>query len=122
MDLVHTNKKLRRAYRSAFKKTVPAFFDKNGGIEYFVTYLSFLRDSIIVSRGTPVKEATSADLAVISLVTAIAEYHAYKRSVEKLKQTPDSMADLGEKQLHWSSFWFLVSKNIERWLELYDTV
>ena len=118
VNLVQTSKKLKRAYNKAFKTNLTAMYTTYGGVDCFVTYLSFLRDSLIIAFGDKTKDDQELDFSIMELITAIAEYQAYQRGLEN--NTSKEATD--EQHLHWSSFWFLVNKNMERWLKLYDTI
>jgi hypothetical protein len=95
---------LRKAYTRRLSSLNKNFFkDPNSGLNIFVEHLKFKRDNLILQANN--------DAALASLVTAIAEFEAYKIS-EESKQ----------KEFHWNNFCDFVKLNREEWQQLNDTV
>ncbi len=101
---MNTKAQLRKAYRKRLNSLNKKFFkDPNSGLNIFVEYLKFKRDSLILQ--------SKEDTCLASLITAIAEFEAYKTSEENT-----------QKEFHWSNFCNFVKLNMEEWRIQNDTV
>ena len=97
-------------------------------LEYFVTYLKYLRDYYILT--SKIDLSNKLDMKITSLIAAVAEYEEYMSCINKYynigttivrknqEETEEQvMKKYGaEKMLHWQKFWQFVSLNIERWV------
>jgi hypothetical protein len=101
---------LNKAYSKRFKIINENFFtNKETGLVLFVEYLKCLRDTIILETSMDLNKTESTKIATI--VTAIAEFDAYKISQDENK-----------KAFHWNNFCELIKLNMEEWLNLNDSV
>lgn len=97
-------------------------------LDYFVTYLQFLRDKCLLS--SPLTKTLSLDNIVLtSLVTALSEYEQYEKCIEnyyildqgRVVRRPEFSDEEANKKFqderlqHWESFWSLVKLCIEEW-------
>ena len=85
------------------------FVNKEAGLLLFVEYLKYLRDYIVLSEYR--QESENSKLKRASIITAIAEFDAYK-------QTKDNQ----QKIFHWNNFCELFKQNMEDWLRIDDSV
>ncbi len=85
------------------------FINKDAGLTLFVEYLKYLRDLIVLNDYN--KEAEDSKIKMAAIITAIAEFEAYK-------QTKDDQ----QKTFHWSNFCELLKQNMEDWLKIDDSV
>lgn len=98
-------------------------------VEYLVTYLSLLRDRIVLLSPAD-KPLDDKDVNLASLVTALNEYNDYVTCVQKyynvssngvltckqeFTQETAQMKYQEELQQHWEAFWNLVKLFIEDW-------
>ena len=105
MDYNKQTELLNKAYRNSLKRLSKNFFiDKFSGMSLFIEYLKYLRDSMIISN-------YEDELTLATITTAIAEFEAYNGG-----------KDTKNKVFHWNNFWELVKQNLERWLQLDDSV
>lgn len=122
-------KKICKAYSKKLA-TWNKFNTKNlaNPIGYFVDYLRFLRDFLIMCNYD--KQSEKAELSLTALVIAIEEYEQYigctldhltvENTVQlikdgKLEEANKLHAEAREK--HWKKFWRLVELNIEEWFD-----
>ena len=71
--------------------------------------MRYLRDSIVLGEYNSTAEDSKVKIA--SIITAIAEFDAYK-------QTQDSQ----QKAFHWNNLCELIKQNMEDWLKIDDSV
>lgn len=103
-------KQLNKAYNSRFNHLQKAIFvNKEAGLLLFTEYLKYLRDSIILTEHG--KYSENSKIKVASIITAIAEFDAYKQA-----QDPQ------QKVFHWKTFCELFKQNMEDWLKIDDSV
>jgi hypothetical protein len=101
---------LNKAYKNRFNYLEKCIFiNKETGPTLFVEYLKYLRDSIVLTEYN--KESENSKVKMASIITAIAEFEAYK-------QTQDSQ----QKTFHWNNFCELLKQNMEDWLKIDDSV
>ena len=95
-------------------------------MEYFVTYLKYLRDYYLLTEPTP-ETKEEVNLKTASLVTAVSEYEKYNTCIAKYYKlngnaieriSDESEEEVAkkynlEKKFHWTNFWQLVMTNIE---------
>jgi hypothetical protein len=102
---------LNQAYTKSFKILSKNFFgNKEVGLTFFVDYLKYLRDCIIINT-EDLDENELIKTKIATLVTAIAEYDTYK-----------ACQDTEKRAFHWNNFCELVKLNMEEWLEPDDSV
>ena len=97
-------------------------------LDYFVTYLQFLRDKCLLV--SPLTETLGLDnINLTSLVAALSEYQQYEECIEKYYIIDNGVAvrrpDFSEEEAnykfqeerlqHWEAFWELVKVCIEGW-------
>lgn len=97
-------------------------------LEYFVTYLQYLRDYFFISDGF---EPEEENWDITSLTAALDEYAAYREcifkyytvneqglAVPKAENASEETLDAYSKEIatHWHYFWKIVEGNIEDWL------
>ena len=101
-------KQLKKAYKSSLKNTKKQIVstDKNIGLNLFVEHLKYLRDLYTLKTTIDFSNTT-----FISLITAIAEFDAYKKT-----------ADDSQKCFHWQNFCELLKQNMKEWLLLNDSI
>ena len=101
------------------------FEEANNNMEYFVTYLKYLRDYYIIN--SEINMSKEVDIKVTSIIMAIAEYDAYQTCINKYynvgntitrknqdESEEEVMEKYGqEKTLHWEKFWQFVNLNME---------
>ena len=98
-------KKLSKVYNKRIKTLSKNCFEsKNTGILLFIEHLKYIRDTLILES----QEPTSAKVA--TLVAAIAEFEAYKKSAGS------------QRTFHWNNFCELLKHNMEEWLESNDSI
>lgn len=121
------NKQLKKLHKDNFKKIT-------NNLEYFITYLQFLRDYYILTEDLEV--GGSDNLKIATLATAIIEYEAYKDCIKKyylvtnteVKQIAKGTKEEilakynEEKASHWKYFWKIVMLHIEDWVNVDATV
>ena len=118
-------KKLSWAYNKKLTELHKQSFDSaSTPIDYFVTYLHYLRDHHILTS-----EPSQDDLPFIALEAALSEYNDFKNcifkyykvtktNVTKIIDAPDEEVRKKfseERNFHWVNFWKLVTLNIESW-------
>lgn len=124
---------LKQKYKQLFK-----YYDKelnkchkinfNAGapnLDYFVTYLRYLRDSYLLTLNINLK-----DPKIISLCQAIGEYEEYSTCINKYYKLSNKMIESIDKEkskeeiqkayqiektTHWNIFWSLVCNYMESW-------
>lgn len=103
-------RQLNKAYRSRFFCLQNNIFTNNeAGLMFFIEYLKYLRDSIVLS--TPAGTEKELKVKIITITAAVAEFEAYK-----LAQNHD------QKVFHWNSFCELLKQNMEDWLNINDSI
>lgn len=101
---MNTKTQLRKAYTRRLNSLNKNFFkDTNSGLNIFVEHLKFKRDNLILQANN--------DAMLASLITAIAEFEAYKTSEENK-----------QKEFHWNNFCDFVKLHREEWQQLNDTI
>mgnify|MGYP006873014395 CR=1 FL=1 len=112
------DKKLRKCHKDSFNAL-------NNNMEYFITYLKYLRDYYILTDQLTTENGEN-DIKVTSLIAAISEYEKSQSCINNYYK-PDGtrLTDEDEKEVlekynkekafHWSHFWQLVMLNIESW-------
>ena len=115
------NKRLKKLHNQSFK-------NMDLPLDYFVTYLQFLRDMKLLNR--PFKEKLEEDeMDLVSLITAINEFAAFKQCINncydvtngiakrKVEFTEETAQESYRKELayHWETFWELVKLYMEDW-------
>lgn len=122
------DKQLKKAHKKSYKEFM-------NPMDYFVTYLKFMRDYYILASEN---KNTISNSKIASLTSAVTEIAKYKDCINKYfdidkgkaKVQPKEGKDfsealqeyLTESQGHWIAFWALVSANMESWMELGDIV
>lgn len=105
-------KQLERAYTKKFKKLGKDFFsNKKTGLIFFVEYLRYLRDFIVISLGANLNKQDMLQLKIATLNAAIAEYDEYEICQDEAKRS-----------FHWNNYCELVKLNMEGWLDLIDSI
>ena len=120
------DKQLKKAHKEAYKEFM-------NPMDYFITYLKFMRDYYILSSE---EKNTKNSIKIASLTSAVSEITDYTNCIEKYfnidktkadvqpkdgKSFVDAMTDyLVESEKHWTTFWALVSTNMQSWMELGD--
>ena len=116
------DKKLKNDHEVSFKNLT-------NSMNYFVTYLKFMRDYYILTESV-VLESGEENLKIASLATAVSEYEKYQTCehnyygfdgaevIYKIDGTSDEVQQKYnlEKAFHWNNFWNLVKLNMEDWL------
>ena len=103
-------KQLNRAYSNRFNVIQKnLFINKETGLIFFVEYLKYLRDSIVLNEYS--KESEDSKVKMASIITVIAEFEAYKQAQEDKQKT-----------FHWNNFCELFKQNMEDWLKIDDSV
>lgn len=102
---------LNKSYSKRFNTLISENFgEKDLGLTFFVEYLEYMRDQIIVKNVLDIEqEPLKTTLATIT--TAIAEFYAYLQTNDK-----------EQKMFHWKTFCDFTKLNMEEWLALYDSV
>ena len=129
--LLKLTHKLQKQYNKLLKKIHKRNFGKNNNLEYFITYLQYMRDYCILTEDLTTKDGQQ-NMRLSTLVTAIFEYNEYKNCILKYyhvngaalvepisTDTPKEevfQAYNKERMSHWSNFWQLVMLNIEDWV------
>ena len=115
------NKKLLADHKANFSVL-------NNNLDYFITYLKYLRDYYLLTDTTTQLEDT-VNMKTATLVAAVSEYEKYINCIgnyyklngnviEKKTDEPDEEVTKKynlEKKFHWTNFWQLVMTNIEEW-------
>ena len=102
-------KQLNRAYKKSFNILNKSLFQsKTAGLNIFIEYLRYLRDSMILSVDEDLEKVNKTNVKLATIITAVAEYEA-------------SLAT-DQKAFHWNNFCELVKQNMEDWLELNDSI
>lgn len=116
-------KELCKAYEQQLKKYHTLNFEGvTNSMDYFVTYLKFMRDYYILTEPL-VAENGEENLKIASLATAISAYTRYQTckswcdSLEASANTDETLLKkyTTEKDFHWNSFWNILRLNMEAW-------
>lgn len=123
-------KQLYKTYDKRLKKDHEmSFKNLTNSMDYFVTYLKFMRDYYILTEPL-VLDSGEENLKIASLATAVSEYEKYQNcehnyygfdgtkviyKVEGTREEVQQQYNM-EKTFHWNSFWNLVKLNMEDWL------
>ena len=103
-------KQLKNAYSTRFNLLYKSIFvNKDAGILFFIEYLKYLRDSIVLTEYG--NESEDSKVKIASIIAAIAEFEAYGQAHE-----------LQQKAFHWNNFCELFKQNMEDWLKIDDSV
>ena len=94
-------KQINKAYAKKLNKV--------NGLNHFIEYLKYLRDSIVIKTGSA--KALECNSAAVALIVTLNEFDAYKNSKEEK-----------QRKFHWDNFWEFVKLNMEEWLVLNDSV
>ncbi len=123
-------KQLYRTYDKRLKKDHEINFKNlTNSMDYFVTYLKFMRDYYILTEPL-ILDNGEENLKIASLATAVSEYEKYQncehnyygfdgtKVIYKVDGTREEVQQQynTEKTFHWNSFWNLVKLNMEDWL------
>ena len=117
-------KQLHKSYKKQLQQLQKESFDTpTMWLDYFVSYLKFLRDSLILEEPL-VLENDEENLKIASIATAITTYEKYKinldlcNSVAKNSEENEALINkyAQEKAFYWHNFWSLVRLNMEDWL------
>lgn len=116
-------KDLYKAYEKQLKKHHTLSLEGlTNSMDYFVTYLKFMRDYYILTEPL-VAENGEENLKIASLATAISAYTKYqtcKNWCDSLETSANKDETLlkkytTEKDFHWNSFWNIIRLNMEAW-------
>ena len=129
-SLKYAKQKLNKFYNKQLKRIHKENFGKTNNLEYFVTYLQYMRDLSILSK--PLEIDGEPNIQVNSLIATINAYYEYKNCILKYyhvtsngtlepNRTDQTKAEVltaysKERGLHWQHFWQLVYLNIEDWM------
>ena len=123
-------KQLYKAYDKSLKTYhADNFKSLTNCMDYFVTYLKFMRDYYILTEPF-VTDSGEENLKIASLATAISEYENYQMCehkyygfdgtniIYKVEGTSEEVQQkyTREKTFHWDNFWNLVRLNMEDWM------
>ena len=103
-------KQLNKAYSNRFdflQKSI--IINKEAGLVLFVEYLKYLRDLTVLNEYN--KNLEHSEEKITSIMAAIAEFDAYKKTQESQQKT-----------FHWNNFCELFKQNMEDWLKIDDSV
>jgi hypothetical protein len=129
-EFIKEFKQLYKAYDKKLKKDHELNFkDLNNSMNYFVTYLKFMRDYYILTEPL-ILESGEENLKIASLATAVSEYEKYQtcehkyygfdgtQVIYKVEGTSEEIQQLynTEKTFHWNNFWNLIRLNMEDWM------
>lgn len=129
-DFIKEFNQLYKTYDKRLKKDhAESFKNLTNSMNYFVTYLKFMRDYYILTEPL-VLDSGEENLKIASLATAVSEYEKYQNcehnyysfdgvkmiyKIEGTKEEVQQKYNL-EKSFHWNNFWNLVKLNMEDWL------
>ena len=123
-------KQLCQTYDKSLKDThATSFKNLVNPLEYFITYLKFMRDYYILTEPL-VMESGEENMKIAAIATAVSEYEQYQNCehkyygfdgtnvVYKVEGTSEEVQQLynTEKTFHWNSFWNLIRLNMEDWM------
>ena len=116
-------KQLYNSYDKQLQKLQKASLDTpSSSIDYFVTYLKFLRDKLILTENL-VDENGEENLKIASIASAITMYEK-SQVCENLRKTIAGETEeakalndkyLNDKSFYLNNFWALVKMNLEAW-------
>lgn len=115
------NKKLLAEHKANFSIL-------NNNMDYFITYLKYLRDYYLLTDKVVDIDDTN-NVKTATLVAAVSEYEKYiscignyyklnGNTIERITDEPEEEVAKKynlEKKFHWTNFWQLVMTNIEGW-------
>ena len=123
-------KQLCQTYDKVLKDSHTTNFKAlNNCMNYFVTYLKFMRDYYVLTEPL-VTESGEENMKIAAIATAVSEYEQYQncehkyygfdgtKVVYKVDGTSEEVQQLynTEKAFHWNSFWNLIRLNMEDWM------
>ena len=117
-------RQLHKSYKKQLQQLQKGSFDTpTMWLDYFVSYLKFLRDSLILEEPL-VLENDEENLKIASIATAITAYEKYKINLDLCqsiaKNSEENKALINkynqEKDFYWNNFWNLIRLNMEDWL------
>jgi hypothetical protein len=130
--MTNFKKKHRTLYKNYDKRLKAihkeSFEAGNAPLDYFVTYLQFLRDQRLLTSPLAA-EGDSNNIELTSIVAALSEYQYYKECIENyyviennvVVHKPEFTEEEArtkfqeERLKHWEAFWNLVKLCIEGW-------
>lgn len=115
------NKELKKCHKFNFKNL-------NNNLDYFITYIRFMRDYYILTEKVydPIQNQK-----IYNLCLAVQEYDAYynciynyydiSKNMVKIKDKTKTKAEVDEEyraemSTHINNFWLIIKDNIEGWL------
>ena len=130
--MLNFKKKYKKLYRSYYKNLSKIHKDSFNKMapptDYFVCYLQFLRDKLLLE--TPYKKSLdSENMELISLITALDEFDKYNNCIHNFYEIKNGavvhkaeysaegaqQAFQKERTYHWEAFWNLVKLCLEGW-------
>lgn len=101
----------------------------NNCMDYFVTYLKFMRDYYTLVEPL-VLETGEENRKIAAIATAVSEYEQYQNCehkyygfdgtqvIYKIDGTSEEIQQLysAEKTFHWNNFWNMLRLNMEDWM------
>lgn len=136
MDFKKQHKELFRCYKKRLALlNKEAIEHLENPMDYFITYLKFMRDYYILTEPLETNGQENVKIAIIA--SAVAEYDRYKTCInnyfsiskagvaEKIGEKPLDEINKeynNERTYHWKAFWNLVSLNMESWMNLNATI
>ena len=116
-------KQLYTVYEKQLQKLQKESLDTpSSSIDYFITYLKFLRDKLILTEDL-VNEAGEENLKIASIASAITMYEKSQICDDLRKtivgETEEAKAlnekYLNDKSFYLNTFWTLIKLNLEAW-------
>jgi hypothetical protein len=129
-DFTNEFKQLCRIYDKVLKEDhADNFKNLVNPMNYFVTYLKFMRDYYILTEPL-ILDSGEENRNIAALATAVSEYEQYQncenkyygfdgtKVVYKVNGTSEEVQQLynTEKAFHWNNFWNLIRLNMEDWM------
>lgn len=123
-------KQLCQTYDKVLKNEhATSFNNLTNNMNYFVTYLKFMRDYYILTEPL-ILDSGEENLKIASLATAVSEYEQYQNCehkyysfdganvIYKVSGTSEEVQQQynKEKTFHWNNFWNLIRLNMEDWM------
>lgn len=130
--MTNFKKKYRTLYKNYDKRLKAihkeSFAAGKAPLDYFVTYLQFLRDQRFLTSPL-INKAEANDIELTSIVAALSEYQYYKECIKNyyiiennaVIHKPEFTEEEArtrfqeERLKHWEAFWNLVKLCIEGW-------